>query len=359
MKRSCGVIIFVVFILFGLNAHAGAGFDISPGVGYLTGDSTYAIGNVPPGLDPWGRDPYFPISELKFPLGVYLATLDARMTIGIVEISGGIKRNITDKAGHMRDYDWGVPFWDAGGDEGPGWYVNKWENGTNEWYMLDIQSASKSELDVTIWNAKFACLLFNHRYNQQYRDMVDRKIYHHSGELSVSLGVGYEVRSFDYENKLIRQWSPSGIPGYDYTGDGSVGITYDVDYSIPYIELGVANRGEKIDFDMGFGYSAYVRAKDKDVHLARIPGPIYAKGDCDGQAYKFNAGLQYNFTPQWYLKGAFDYLYIRTHGEQFNYILAGTSDGHPWDSDEWITDERIISRQSFFSVNAGYRFNLP
>jgi len=323
------------------------------------GDSTYAIGDIPAELDPWGREPYFPISKLKFPLGVYLATVDAKMTVGILEISGGVKKNITDQAGHMRDYDWGIPYWDDAGDEGPGWYVNMWENSTGEWYMLDVESTSKSEVDVTIWNAKIASRLFAYRYDQKYRDMMDRKTRHYKGELSASLGIGYEVRSFDYETELIRQWSPSGIEGFDYTGDGSVGITYDVEYSIPYIELELANRGEKIDFEMGLGYSAYVRAKDKDTHLLRVPGPIYAKGDCDGQAYKLKAGLQYNFTPRWFVKGVFDYLYIRTHGEQVNNIYAGTSDGHSWDSESWVTNEKINSKQSFLAVNIGCRFTLP
>lgn len=360
MKRLSGISL-IVFLsaCWGITVHAETAFEISPGAGYLMGDSTYAIGDVPADQDPWGRDPYFPISELKFPLGVYLATLDAKLAVGKLEISGGMKRNIDDRAGHMRDYDWGIPFWDDDGEHGPGWYVNVWDNGTNQWYMLDIESSSKSEIDVTIFNAEVSYPIFTHRYDYRYRELLDRKFHHYKGELSGYVGIGYEKRAFDYECRLIRQWSPSGIPGADYIGDGSVGITYKVGYSIPYIELALANRGEKLDFEMGIGYSPFVRAKDEDVHLLRVPGPIYAKGDCDGQAYKLTAGIRYNFTPHWFMKGVFDYLYIRAFGEQDNNIYAGTSNGHPWDSESWTTDERITSKESFFAVNVGYRFTLP
>ena len=60
--KSCRMLFASALLLFLSSlAHARAEFEISPGAGYLTGDNTYEIGDVPAELDPWGRDPYFPI----------------------------------------------------------------------------------------------------------------------------------------------------------------------------------------------------------------------------------------------------------------------------------------------------------
>ncbi|MBN2297502.1 MAG: omptin family outer membrane protease [Deltaproteobacteria bacterium] len=346
MKRLFMFLFFALFSVWTPSAHAGTDIEFSTGAGYLTGTNTYEIGGVPSELDPWGRYPYFPISRLEFPLGVYFANLDMKIKADKLRITGSAGMNLNKKAGHMRDYDWGVPFWDADGDEGPGWYVNVWDTGG---YLLDIQSASRSDVDVMIWKADIAYQIFSHHHESRVG----------KGDLTGYLGIGYEHRSFQYECSLIRQWSPSGIPGFEYAGSGNVGITYDVDYSMPYAELTLSDTTNKLNVEMGFAYSPFVYAKDRDTHLERIPGPIYAEGYCTGQSLKYAASIRYDITPHWSVLLMIDHLYLRTWGEQDNTIYAGTEDGSTWDSEIWTTDERIISRESYFTLNISYRFGLP
>lgn len=349
MKCYHLLLAFTLLVFVGQSAHAKIEFEMCPGVGYLTGSNTYEIGNVPPDLDPWGRDPYFPVSKLDFLLNVYVATFDAKFTYDKLSISGGIRTNFMKDSGKMRDYDWGIPFWDDDGDEGPGWYVWVWTDGTNEWYALDIESKSKNEVNALLWEANLAYQIFSYQYKDKY----------HNSNYRGYLGIGYEHRGFEYECKLIRQWSPSELSGFDYIGDGSVGLTYDVSYSIPYAEFSIVGIKKKLYIEMIIGYSPYARAKDKDVHLIRIPGPIYAEGDCTGQSLKYAAVIQYNFAPNWSAKLVFDHIYIRAKGEQDKVLYAGSDNGISWDDETWTTDERIISRESYFTFNVAYRFNLP
>lgn len=352
MKRCCALLLLVLFLCPESAVHARVEFEITPGAGYLTGDNTYEIGDVPAELDPWGREPYFPISRLEFLLGVYLATLDARVAADRWTLSGGIRLNIDDNAGNMRDYDWGVPYWDEDGEEGRGWYVNERTDGENTWYVLDIESKSKTEADALIWEAKLVYELFTHHYQSSY-DPQDK------GTLRGYFGIGYEHRAFEYECRLIRQWSPSGIPGFDYTGGGSVGLTYDVSYSIPYAEFTLAGTSERLGIALSAGFSPYVTAKDRDVHLIRTPGPIYAKGECTGKALKARADIRYDITGHWSVGVLMDYLYLRTSGEQDNAIYAGTDGDSFWNDEFWTTDEKITGRQAFFTFNVTYRFSLP
>ncbi|HOO47371.1 MAG TPA: omptin family outer membrane protease [Deltaproteobacteria bacterium] len=346
MKHLFIVLCIALFTVPAASAHAGTEIEFSTGAGYLTGTNTYEIGNVPSELDPWGRYPYFPISRLDFQLGVYYANLDTKITIDKLRITGSVGMNLNKKAGHMRDYDWGVPFWDDDGEEGPGWYVYVWDTGG---YLLDIQSASRSDVDAIIWNADIAYQIFSHHHESRVG----------KGDFIGYLGIGYEHRSFQYECSLIRQVSPSGIPGVEYAGTGNVGLTYDVDYSLPYAELTLCDTTGRLHIEMAFAYSPFVLAKDRDAHLERIPGPIYAEGRCTGQSMKYSAGIRYDITSHLSVALIIDHLYLRTWGEQDNTIYAGTEDGMFWDNEIWTTEERIISRESYFNLNISYRFGLP
>ncbi|HPW69267.1 MAG: omptin family outer membrane protease [Deltaproteobacteria bacterium] len=350
--KVCRILLaFVLMLLMVSLAHARVEFEVSPGAGYLTGDNTYEIGNVPAELDPWGRDPYFPISRLEFLLGVPIATLDARVTVNRWTLSGGARINIRDRAGNTRDSDWGMPFWDNDGDGGPGWYVWEITDNTHSRYALDVESKSESTVDVLFWEAKVAYELFS----SPYRDTFEGPI---QGIVRGYFGVGYESRSFEYECALIRQWSPSGIPGYSVIGNGTAGLAYDVSYSIPYAEFTLEGDTGNMGMSFSAGYSPYVRARDEDVHLARRPGPIHAEGKCTGNALKARANLRYAITPHWSVGVLLDYLYLRTSGEQDNAIYAGTNGVTSWDNAFWTTDEKIISRQAYFTLDVRYCFSI-
>jgi len=92
-----------------------------------------------------------------------------------------------------------------------------------------------------------------------------------------------------------------------------------------------------------------VIAKEKNAHLIRVPGPIYAEGRCTGQSLKYEARIKYAITNNWSLSLIADHLYIRTSGEQENTIYGGST----WDSDFWVTDEFSLTKtiQSYYLMD--------
>jgi hypothetical protein len=365
MKRGIVSGLFCLFFLLtsSVQARAGVSFEIIPGVGYLTGYSTFQIGDVPVEDDfvTPPREPYFPISELTFPLMSGIETLDARVSLGPLSIEGGVKQNFTHHPGMTRDYDWGMPYYNADGPSGPGWYVTEITDGTSTSYPLDVESKSRTRLEARIWNAKASWRFYTFSYDYYDTDWVTGSTTHNKGDFSMSLGLGYEKRRFDFDVRLVRQWSPSGHDEeYSYEGNGGVTGTYTVDYSIPFVELSVAQRTEKLKFDMSFGASTLVHVRDEDVHLIRVPGPIYNSGSLSGNALKFVSHLQYDITPHVFIGLAADYIFIRANGMQHQHIDAGSGiiDNEPvsWNESDYSIKERVLSQESCFTFNVGFRF---
>jgi hypothetical protein len=256
----------------------------------------------------------------------------------------------------MRDYDWGMPYYEDGS-----WWVTEHTDGESTWYDLDVESKSRTRLEARMWNIKASCKLYTYSYDEYETDWLTGKVSHRKGDLSVSLGIGYEKRQFDFECALVRQWSPSGHNDvYYYEGNGSVTDAYTVDYSIPYVELGLENRSGKVDFGMNFGVSTLVHVRDRDAHLARIPGPIYSSGYLSGNAFMLDAHFQYDVTSSVYVGFAVDYLWLRANGMQHQHIDAGsaTVDGEllVWDESDYPIKERVLSGQSCFTFTVGFRF---
>jgi outer membrane protease len=305
----------------GMPAYAeGPKVDLTLGIGMLTGDTTYQIGGTV--VTPSGSgELHFPISELEFPLDVYMISVEGSIEFAEKwKVSAGVKKNITGNAGKMKDSDWGVPFEDPPG------------SGTWRWYgpnSLDIYSESDADLDALIMDI-----------NLWYR-------FYEKSSWSFIAGLGYIRQNFDYECSLIEQWSPSGLSGYDYTGTGEVGLTYEVTYNIPYMQIGTQFKiKDKFRLEASLGYSPIVNAEDEDGHLLRDP-PIFAKGDCDGDAILFSFTGRYDFPKNWFFMAEFDYTQIDTDGTQKNYING------EW---VWTTDETIESEQIFTVFAVGYAF---
>lgn len=296
----------------------GPKFDLMLDVEKWEGDTTYQIGGTV--TTPTATYKYhFPISELEFPLDVYMVSI-----AGSVEfkkrfiVSTGLKTNITDDAGKMKDSDWGVPFENPPGSGSWWWYGPD---------SLDIYSESDAELDALIIDI-----------NLRYR------FFEKSG-WSFSAGFGYLYQNFDYETRLNRQWSPSGLSGYDYTGTGEVTLTYEVDYSILFAEIGAQFKiKDKLSIEASLGYSPFVYAKDEDHHLLRS---MVSKGDCNGDAILFSLKGQYDFLKRWFLRLGFEYMKIETEGESDTYVY-GVYDH--------TIDQEIFSDQSVIALDVGFIF---
>jgi outer membrane protease len=74
------------------------------GLGVMSGDVTYQIGGhaTNPSVDYW-----FPLSELRWPLGVTVLTLGAELPLSAnLDACAAVAKNISTGAGKMKDSDW-------------------------------------------------------------------------------------------------------------------------------------------------------------------------------------------------------------------------------------------------------------
>ena len=287
-------------------------FNIAIGTEIMSGNTTYQIGypvTLPSGTQLAG---YFPFSKLEWPLDTWLARIDAGLNIGESwRINGVLKKNLSSPNDKMKDSDWIT-------SSNPG--------------RLDIYSESNI--------SKFDAWIFDIDVEWAFLKRQPWSLY---------AGLGYQYQKFNYDAKLIHQYSPSGLPGYDAYGDGRVMITYEMTYNMPYLKIGTDFKiKDKFTLDGSFAWSPIVKAKDEDHHLLRENGGKNMTGDMDGNAYMINLSAKYNFTPSWFLKGGFHYTKIDVDGEEYQIYGNGTQIG--------TVREKSESTQTSGYLTVGYIF---
>ncbi|MBU0946848.1 MAG: TonB-dependent receptor [Proteobacteria bacterium] len=285
-------------------------FDIAIGTELMTGDTTYSIGGAITFADGSSENMYFPLSELEWPLDISLARVDAGLRIGSAwRINGILKKNISDPSDQMIDKDWLT-------SSNPG--------------QLDVYSESNiSDFDALIWDIDVEWAFLQRQ------------------SWSLYAGLGYQYQKFEYDAQLIHQYSPSGYPGFETYGDGSVGITYEMTYKMPYFLIGTDLQITP-DFTLSgsFAYSPWVDAEDEDHHLARVPVKV-SQGDMDGDAYMIAVSGTYNFVSSWFLEGGLHYTRIDVDGKQ-----TQSAYGVPYAT----IDVESESTQTSGYLKVGYRF---
>lgn len=286
-------------------------FDLALGLGMLSGDTTYQIGGAYDTPSDSG-EVHFPLSELEFPLDVYMASVEGSIEFAEKwKVSASVKKNITSDAGKMKDSDWGLFFDDPN--------------------SLDIYSESDADLEALITDI-----------NLRYR-------FYKKSNWSFIAGLGYLRQNFDYEISDLDQWYPSlnDSCGYDIGHDYVSGkvLEYEVTYSIPYMEIGTQFKiKDKFSVEASLGYSPIVNVTDEDNHILRSK---VSEGDCDGDAILLSLEGRYDFLTHWFLTLHLDYMKIETDGKQKQY-----TDG------EWTAtiDQEIESKQIFTALSVGYAF---
>jgi len=290
---------------------------ITAGIGKLGGDTTYQIGGnyvTPAG----SGQVHFPISELEFPLDVWMIAVEAsKQFAGKWKVSVGAKKNITGDAGKMKDSDWGY------------WYLEGYAWAQKD--TLDIYSENDAELDALIMD-----------FNLRYR-------FYEKSNWAFIAGLGYIRQNFDYAISNLNQWYPSsnyyfGVDLPHTLASGKI-MTYEITYSIPYIEIGVqGSLKDQVSVEASLGYSSIVDVEDEDVHILRAK---VAEGHCDGDAILLSLRARFDPSRNWFVMAEFDYTKIDTDGGQKQYM-----DG------AWIgtIDQEITSEQIFGCFSIGYAF---
>ena len=287
-------------------------FSIAIGTERMSGNTTYQIGYPITAPNGTKYDGYFPFSELEWPLDVWLARIDAGLNIGDSwRINGVFKKNLGDPGGKMKDSDWVT-------DSNPS--------------RLDVYSESNI--------SKFSALNIDIDLEWKFLRRQSWSLY---------AGLGYQYQKFDFDAKLIHQYSPSGLSGYDVYGDNRVGITYEMTYSMPYMKIGTDFQiNNKFALAGSFAWSPIVKAKDEDHHLLRENGGKIMTGDMNGNAYMIDVSADYKFTPSWFLKGGFHYTKISVDGEQYQVYGNGDILG--------TVAQKAESTQTSLYLTAGYTF---
>jgi hypothetical protein len=267
-----------------------ANSSISTGLALMKGDTTYQIGGEVEYANNESSKVRFPISELVFPLDVYIATFNGKFQLDQNwKLVLGVKKNISTESGKMEDSDWGY------------------------YYLLNVPGADPDSFDVYSKSDANVNLMIAEIGARYY---FSRKTYK-SSEVSFFAGGKYIYHNFDFDISNVDEWYPSQPDEPHTRVDGKV-LTYEVTKHIPAATIGIELKSqEKLSFDAYFGYSPFVTVEDKDNHLLRSK---ISKAECDGDATLLSLSGSYNFHPQWTIDLRFDYISIDTKGHQKQYI---------------------------------------
>lgn len=336
---------------------AQAAFEINAGLGHLWGSTTMESGNIP-----WGQGTavyyvdnekvlIYPRTSIDFPLDVFLASIDASYTIGNLGLKASVRTNLNDPNTKAIDNEMAVGYWD---EEENGWYYRVYSGG-GQTYSADVEQQLETELDAMIYEVRCRYAFY------ASQPIASSK----SNAWWAYIGLGLDKRDYEFKGE-VRRVSTADFIGdkeWYYPQDGTPWIDYEVHYTIPFLELAGRGVRDNLSVDASVGYSPLVRVEDKqDNHLGRMAGPFTAEGDCKGVAYKAGLQASYGFTEQWSLGLAFDYLKVRTDGDQETVLQAGsTAIGGgavewTWPNDSWKNDEKIYSEQYQLMLNLGFHF---
>jgi len=252
---------------------------------------------------------HFPISELRFPLEVYMAYLGVQYAATErFRTSVKAKTNINRDAGVMRDSDWG--------------YYKLMGKDWGEKNSLDIFSESETRLGALIVDASIA-----------YRVMKRKS-------LNIDVGAGFLYQRFNYTISDIDQWYPSysrysayiaadpELSKYSYEDHVIVhGIvaTYDIDYYIPYVTFSpYVNLYGKVEIKLDFMVSPWLKSKDADDHILRSK---IATGDSTGMGIATRLGLRFFIEERFHVALGFCYSFIRAEGRQTQERYEATREG--------------------------------
>lgn len=283
-------------------------FDLALGLEYMGGTTSYAIGGEVFLTTGEHHRGIFPMSELEWPLDVWLARLEGGWNFTpALRLNGVLKANLNDPSEHIIDRDWMTP-------------ARPWQ--------LDVYSESK----VASFSAKIADINLEWTFHQQ-------------GLWNLYTGFGYQYQRLEYEGQPLYQYSPSGLAGYQYRGSGELGLTYDLKLSMLYVLIGSDYQlTPQVRLSGSLAYAPWVGAEDSTSLLLRHK---VSEGDMDGYAYMADISGIYYFLPKWFLEAGFQYTYINTDGKQHQ-SLAGQALG--------TLDMEAETQQSAGYLTLGYTF---
>ncbi len=291
--------------------------EITTGGEWFYGYTLYQIGGYATFPDGSTYDFPDPMSQIKYPLNTFLATLEVDFRFAYnFEASLNLKTSVTPDSGKTEDSDWGVA------------YVNGVPGASPT--TLDIFSTSDTSLNFYSFETSFF-----------YRFL-------HDSGFSISAGIGFMLQYFYFDISNLDQYYPSS-PGTAHDkvpGDVS---TYTLWNSIFY-------GGMKFGYSAGFfkiqalaGFSPFAYGADYDVHLLVNK---YSFANSSGTTYLARLDLSFYFTDNIFMKLNGSFMYITASGTQNQYSYEIQGQYTPM-----VTiDYRLQSEQLTAGVEVGFAF---
>lgn len=269
---------------------------------------------------------YFPLSELEFPLDVFMIYTNLTLTLlDRITVHYCFKKNLHNRVGKMKDSDW-IPY--------PGCKTIYSESDARLNAFIN-----EVDLDVRLYTISFFSIIlgagFMHQYlyywcsNVLQGDIIDSNMNFESPAITYIGGkvITYELQNYIFTMQIMPVFT---IP----LGKGFMQI-------IPSIR-----------------FSPYLRAKDIDDHILR--GKM-AKSDCKGSAFMPFLTIRYSFECRAFISARLEYLYITAKGKQnqsyYNpFLEPDITDNIPgWSA---RIESKIKSEQLVISLGAGYSFEF-
>ncbi len=281
------------------------------GVESWSGDTTYQVGYPVRLADGTLQSGHFPFSELKFPLDAVFATIKLNalfQNTWVVDLV--VKKNISDPDDNLEDSDW-------------------------------LSASNPNRLDVYSTSEVFNFSAFTTDLSAAYKFVEGPQGW-------LAGGAGYMYQDFEFEARLIEQYSPSGNSTFNTVGDGvTTAIDYEVTYYIPYFLLtGQFNPVPGFTLGGRLAYSPWTNVEDRDQHLLRFKEN---KGDMDGSSLIVSLTGQFDFDEHWFMTAGVDH--ITTEAD-------GSSDASFRGNYDHTVTEEIDSSQTAVYITGGYRFDI-
>lgn len=265
---------------------------------------------------------HFPVSELRFPLKVYMAQVQIIAPIGKAwAFSVDIAGNGTGTAGTLEDRDWGVR------------YLENPASGASP-DTLDVYSESRAEL--TAIEAKIQFEKMAGRYTDPVTGLSWSGYY----------GFGLAFQDYDYRALDITQYYPST----NRTPDAVSGLvlTYHYRQFTPLVQVRIEPDMPR-DFRLGLALSGspLVRIDDEDNHVIRNKT---SKGATTGWMVEIAAELNWMLTASLDATAQIEYSQTAANGKQEQHI---TETATPTNVDVAL---KHINEQTNFSLGIKWSF---
>lgn len=270
---------------------------------------------------------HFPISELKFPLDVYMFYLDINLSfIDRLTIHFSMHSSINTRVGKMKDSDW-VPY--------P--------------KIKTIYSESDARIKAVFNEIDLTARLFTVSF------------------FSLKAGIGFMHQYMNYSCSNLEQISFYDSSSTTYIGNPSYikllgkALNYKIQYYFftmqitPLVTVHIG--GGALEIAAAIRFSPYIKAKDIDDHILR--GKT-SKGESTGTAFMPTLRIYYIFNTRIFITSKLEYMYLTTKGEQNQYYYNPFLDFSTGNIPGWSAtiEYKTKSEQLSVSLGAGYSFEF-